>query len=587
MKIFIDQHLRKYQNPGEGFVVSNYISDPRLYVYLMQQIDRDNEIDDLNEKLIDSLILYSLRDTDPALRKYKLFSSEEIAGEVKSLMKFEIERIQSKINKRLIFLSKKPNRKINHHTDINKYCLPYETRLQILADNAKNKISHKAFIYEAENIIRKNLKGEGVCVKDVAGLLESTLEKIYYKQGLEFSEFLLNGGCKDTFESNLYETVSEIVNNSNIIDKNSNKVQSALVMSIRDLLYSSSIDAKSYLRSLSRTYQMLFLLKCEPKIVDYFKSMAGDMRIFVCTSILIPALSEIYLDPQNQRYWSLLKSAKLRGVKLMINETILNELNFHINRSKYIYETEYENNIGFYSDGSADLVDQILVRAFIYALKEEKIKTYDQFLSNYITVNGSQTKQELIDFLAEELGVEFISDNECKVDIDQSDFDALVQEVARYKKSEEKAKADAKVILTIYSLREKNSESKSSLHGYKTWWLSSDTITHKAVSTLFNEKYPVSCYMRPDFLYNYISFTPAKENVKDAYKNIFPNMLGVQISNHIAPEISASIRSAINSHSNQLDGRRRAKIRALVDELKSNPNLKYRNRLKSFFQENV
>jgi len=547
----------------------------------------DAECLNLSEKLIDSLILYSLRDTDPALRKYKLFSSEEIAGEVKSLMKFEIERIQSKINKRLIFLSKKPNRKINHHTDINKYCLPYETRLQILADNAKNKISHKAFIYEAENIIRKNLKGEGVCVKDVAGLLESTLEKIYYKQGLEFSEFLLNGGCKDTFESNLYETVSEIVNNSNIIDKNSNKVQSALVMSIRDLLYSSSIDAKSYLRSLSRTYQMLFLLKCEPKIVDYFKSMAGDMRIFVCTSILIPALSEIYLDPQNQRYWSLLKSAKLRGVKLMINETILNELNFHINRSKYIYETEYENNIGFYSDGSADLVDQILVRAFIYALKEEKIKTYDQFLSNYITVNGSQTKQELIDFLAEELGVEFISDNECKVDIDQSDFDALVQEVARYKKSEEKAKADAKVILTIYSLREKNSESKSSLHGYKTWWLSSDTITHKAVSTLFNEKYPVSCYMRPDFLYNYISFTPAKENVKDAYKNIFPNMLGVQISNHIAPEISASIRSAINSHSNQLDGRRRAKIRALVDELKSNPNLKYRNRLKSFFQENV
>ncbi len=435
----------------------------------MQQIGNDSEINNLNEKLIDSLILYSLRDTDPAIGVDKFLSAEEILDEVRNLLKFEIERIQSEINRRLKVLSKKPSRKINYHTDINKYCLPYDTRLQILANNAKNKIEHESFIEEAEKIIRNNLKGEGVSIRDVAELLGSTLENIYYNQGLEFSEFLLNGGCKDTFENNLHDTVSDIVNNSNIVDKNLNKVKTALVMSIRDLLYSSSIEAKSYLRSLSRTYQMLFLLKCEPSIVNYFLSMAGDMRIFVCTSILIPALSEIYLDPQNKRYWSLLKSANLRGVKLLINETILDELDFHIKRSKHIYETEYARNIDFYSDGSTDLVDQILVRAYIYALKEKRIKTYDDFLSNYITVNGSRTKQELIDFLSAELGIEFISDTqpEYKVEVDQSDFDALVKEVAKYKKSDEKAKADAKIILTIYSLREKNNESRSMLHGYK------------------------------------------------------------------------------------------------------------------------
>lgn len=91
--------------------------------------------------------------------------------------------------------------------------------------------------------------------------------------------------------------------------------------------------------------------------------------------------------------------------------------------------------------------------------------------------------------------------------------------------------------------------------------------------------------MRPDFLYNYISFTPTSENVKDVYKNIFPNMLGVQISNHISPEISASIRNAVNLHKDKLNGRRKAKIRELVDELKTNPNLKYKDRLRSFFQD--
>lgn len=89
-------------------------------------------------------------------------------------------------------------------------------------------------------------------------------------------------------------------------------------------------------------------------------------------------------------------------------------------------------------------------------MKEKKATTYDQFLSNYLTVDGAQTKQELIDFLSEEIGIEFVSDSDCEVDINQSDFDDLVKEVAKYKKSEEKAKADAKIILTIYALREGN-----------------------------------------------------------------------------------------------------------------------------------
>lgn len=90
--------------------------------------------------------------------------------------------------------------------------------------------------------------------------------------------------------------------------------------------------------------------------------------------------------------------------------------------------------------------------------------------------------------------------------------------------------------------------------------------------------------MRPDFLYNYISFTPVQENIKTAYNNIFPNMLGVQISNHISPSISSSIRRAINSHDGKLGGRIKAQIRSLVDDLKTNPDLKYKEKLKSFFQ---
>lgn len=580
---FVKNHLRKYQNPGEGFAVSDYVADPKLYVYLMQQIGRGKEISDLNQSLIDTLILYSLRDTDPD--KNQFLSSKEIADSVRSLINFEIERLQTKINKRLKVLSKKQGRKVNHHKNIDKYCLPYEARLDILTNNARDKALYDHFHKEAEEIIKKNLKAENVRIRDISSLLNKTLEKIYYKQGLEFSDFLLNGGCSDTFEGSLADTVDDILNESSIIDKNRSKVRDSLIVSIREIVYHGTNETKQYLQSLSKTYLMLFLLKCDPKIVEFFQVMAGNLKVFVCTSILVPAFSEIHLEPQNQRYWSLLKAAAARGVKLAVNDSIISELDFHIKRSKHIYDTDYMHNIDFYRDDAEELIDQILVRAYVYALREGKATTYDKFVDNFITVKGDNTRQELIDFLHAEFGIEYLSGAELDVQIDKKDLEDLVAELSKFKKSEEKARTDANLLLTIYAIRKKNGEEKSSLDGYRTWWLSSDTMTHKTVCNLFKTKFPVSCYMRPDFLYNYISFTPAKDSVAAVYQSTFPNLLGIQISNHISPEITASIRHFIKEHSDKMDGRIKAKIRSLIDDLKSNPNLNYKDQLKSFFQE--
>ena len=541
------------------------------------------DIQNLNQDLIDTLILYSLRDTDPD--QNILCSIDEIEASIKSLLNFEIDKIRSKINKRIKKLTKKPDRRVNHHTNVDKYCLPYETRLQIISNNAKDKTLYDIFHNEAEQIISSNLKSESAVVRDIAGLLHKTIEKIFYRQGLEFSNFLLNRGCGDTFEGNLSDTVNEILDESTVIDKNRAKVRNALIVSIRQIVYHGSQDAKQYLLSLSKTYQMLFLLKCDPGIVDFFQTMASNLTIFVCTSILVPAFSEIYLEPQNQRYWSLLKSAKSRGVRLVVNDTIISELDFHIKRSKHIFDIEYANLIDFYSEGAEELVDQILVRAYIYALKEKKVTTYDKFIDNFITINGDNTKQELIDLIYEEFGIQYISKDEIDVEINKDDLDRLVDQLSDFKKSPDKARNDASLILMIYAIRKKCGEEKSSMDGYKTWWLSSDTMTHKSVCSIFKDKYPVSCYMRPDFLHNYIAFTPQKEAVSEVYRRTFPNLLGMHISNHIPSDISVSIRRAIQEHSDKMTGRIKAKIRNLIDKLKSDYKYNYKEELNSFFQD--
>jgi hypothetical protein len=582
---FIARHLREMQKPGKEFVVNDFVKDPKLYVYLMQQMRNDEDVNDLNNKLVDSLILYSLRDTDPAINS--LMSADDVEVAVKSMFDFEVERLRAKINRRLRVLSKKPNRKVNHHKGDDKYCLPYETRLRIISDNVHDKKLYDGFMNEAETIIRKKLKDECVQIKKLTETLKKIIELIYYQQGLEFSDFLLNGGCSDLFESNLSDTVDLVLDSSNIIDKNRNKVKTALIMAIREIVYSGSEIAHNYLKSLSKTYLMLFLMKCDPHIISYFQSMAGKMRIFVCTSILVPALSEVYLEDQNKRYWNLLKSAKLRGVRLLVNDTILDELLAHIKNSYRIFESEYLQNIDAFKKGAEEFVDQILIRAFMYAKNEGKVQSYSKFIDNFITIDSASAKQELIDFISEEFGIDYIprDHTEMKVTIDKEDFTRLFQKLTTVKGSQGKANADANLILTIYALRSAHGEVSSSFEGYKTWWLSSDTSTHKAVTKLFKEKYPVSCYMRPDFLYNYISFTPSKEKVSSLYGNTFPNLLGVQISNHVSPDIGLKIRKLIIEHKEKPNGRIKAKIRHLSDELKAGTGLDYEDRLISFFDD--
>lgn len=404
---FISRYLKEMQRPGKEFVVNDFVKDPKLYVFLMQQIRGNEEVNDLNNKLIESLILYTLRDTDPEINK--MMTADDIEKSVRKMFDFEVERIRSKINKRLKVLSKKSDRKVNHHVTEDNYCLPFETRLRIIADNKKDKELYDGFMIEAENVIKCQLKIEQVQVKALSIILKKIMELIYYKQGLEFSDFLLNGGCSDLFESNLSETVDAVLDESNVIDNNRSKVKAALISAIRKIVYSGSPEAKNYLKSLSKTYLMLFLMKCDPQVISYFQSMAGNMRIFVCTSILVPAFSEVYLEEQNKRYWSLLRSAKSRGVRLLVNDTILDELLAHLKNSYRVFQREYASNIDLFTGGKEEFIDQILIRAYLYAKNEGKIGCYESFLDNFVTIDSPSAKQELIDFLNEEFGIDYVS----------------------------------------------------------------------------------------------------------------------------------------------------------------------------------
>ena len=583
--VFVDSYLHEFQKPGTEVVVADLVGDPRLFVFLRQQWESKRPEDQLDEMLADTLILYALEGTDPDKKLFR--SKTEILERISTHLKFEPKLLAAQIDKRLMFLSSKPNRKINFYRKEDNYCLPFETRQELLAKNLKDKGLHDSFKESVSEKLGFFLK-EKMNV-DLVLLIDSCLNKIFYNQGLEFSELMSSGHSKQAFERSLPETISDVVDSSKVPNPKRELVKQALLATIRDLVYNGTHEQKEFLRSLSNTYMLLFMLQCDPKVATFFTTMAGKLNVYVCTSILLPALSEVLLSCENRRYWNLLVGAHRAGVKLKINDTILDELVGHFRKIKTVFLEEYAKDELEYSDELVALyVPEILIRAYFYGRARDKVQNFDEFLDNFCTPDLRNAKQELIDLLSHEFGIKYIQTKSETVIIDSEEEKSLTAELEKSKGQQQKARNDARLILTIFTLREQNKESDGkNLTGYSTWWLSTDISTQRAVNKLFKEKYQIGCYMRPDFLYNYVALGPSPASVKSAFADIFPNLLGVNISHSLPEEVALTMRKFIHEHSSKNKGRVKSIIRANSDRLKSDPTYQTKAKLESFLNEEL
>jgi hypothetical protein len=584
---FVDTYLHEYSQPGKYHTVANLSEDSRLYVFLGQQFtDRaDLKIDEL---LADTLILYSLEGTDP---DKDIFRTEKFIREhIDKFLKFDPELLAEKIGERLETLSKKP-RKIKFHSGAGGYCLPYETRVEIEQRNLRDEVLFNDFYRQTQDTVKKYFVDIELRVKDIDGLITRVFNQIFYKQGLEFSNFVLHGDSHSVVEQNLDDVIASAVDGSSVIITNKEKVKTALHLAIRDIVYNGTEEQRRFLTCLSNTYLMMFLLQWEPKLTTYFQSLASQLKVFVDNSIIIPALSEFYLNDGNKRHWRLLTGAKKAGISMFINETLLDELVSHFKMISTKYHSLFHEQEEFYLSDAYELlfIDEILIRAYFYGKRNGRVRTFGEFIDNFVDPGLVNTKSELITFLQETFGIKYISNEAWDIQVDQHDLNQLADELLKSKVNKQKAKADAQMILSIYYLRRKNNEdSEQGIFGYKTWWLSKDTATYKAVHKTFGtERFPVSCYIRPDFVYNYIALKPNLNDVKEAYSDIFPTMLGVNLSYHMPREVSQAVQEKLKQYHDKSPVRIKQILKLLSDKLKVDPNLKNRKSVELFLDKEL
>jgi len=584
---FIKDCLHEYSQPGKAYAINDFISDPRLFVFLNQQWDINRGNLDLHAILADTLILFCLEETDPD--KNILKTKDELKNDISKLIKFDFKILMPIIDERLYSLSRKP-RQINYHSNENAYCLPYETRKKICEKNLQDLFLYNQFKSQTEKDFASFLKVSDSTLKNGFSFIEKVLNKIFYQQGLEFSDFVIHGENKDAIEKNMFEIISSVVDDSSGSSEYKASVKEAIILTIRNMVYSGTIEQNQFLKKLSNTYMMMFMLQCEPSLYNYFHTMASKLNIYVCTSIIIPALSEFYLPELNRRHWNLLTGARDAGVTLIINEPILSELASHFRSFIKRYYEQYEDieDVFLNSEEEIQYIDGIMIRAYFYAKSQGKVKNFQKFIDTFINPTLKNIESEIQVWLRDAFDIKFKSDASSFITIDDDDFTSLYEALKKQKPFDAQAKTDSKIILTIQKIREINNETESSgIFGYKTWWLSKDTVTQRVVNSIFRDKYKVSCYMRPDFLYAYISLAPTKSQIDSAYSQLFPTMLGVNISYHLDPAVTKTVHDLIIEHKDKNHSRLASILHTLTEQLKTEPNKISREFIKNHFDSSL
>jgi len=383
--------------------------------------------------------------------------------------------------------------------------------------------------------------------------------------------------------------IALVVDESTVILGHKQEVKNALLMTIRDIVYNGTEPEIQFLRKLSNTYMMLFLLQCDPKLSLFFSTMAAKLKVYVCSSILVPAMSEYYLPRINRRYWNLLRGAHDVGVTLLVNEVIVSEIAAHFKMIATRYANEFSSDEALYLDDEMRTlyVDEIMIRAYLYAKSEKLVPDFGTFLETFVSPSYATLEDDIIAWLAEEFGIRYQASASLGVVIDQDDENRLFYALKAKKPDPASARAKSKLVLTLLALRERNNEKgDAGIFGYETWWLSLDTATQRAVDEVFQGEY-AACCMRSDFLYNYISLAPKQAEIEGTFRAMFPSLIGINLSHHFPSEVVSTVHQQIAAHRAKNPARVRAILRDLAHRLQSDPKSRTRKAVKLYLDEEL
>jgi hypothetical protein len=574
-------------SPGSAKLIdSSYLDSPSIFVFLRQEVERRSGTTGPYDAVVDALILWALEGTDPDLEIF--MTRSEVRGKIESELPIARQMLDQLLDVRIEHLSSKENesgREVRWHRKRDLFCLPFETRESVEEENEIDEsvriCANDAFRSRLTEMNDPALDSDEVeqCVKVVNRAVQLAFER----EGLSFSHFLEESESKENSYS-LSDHVLEAMQVLGVRQADSQRFGEAAYKTIRESIYHSDIREREYFRRLSRTYGLLFTLKCDPAIIKYFQEMSGDLNIYVGADILVKALSERYLHPEDRMIRNMLQMAHEAGARLVLTEPILGEVWNHLKACDQ--EIRYE--LGVVQDEISLEVARgipfILMRAYFYAKLEPEShdgsphtwEQYVQQICNYGDLHRPAGKESVRKYLQTTFSMDFVTKEDLLRVVDINMVNELATKIEPVKRRPELAFNDALMALAIYGIRQETGESTTvSTFGYRTWWLTNESAmlrqTHELVSSHASSRY----MMRPDFLLNYLSLAPSAEHARQTFANVFPTTLSVRLSRRISEEDYVSLIEKVTEWKGLEDGRRSVAISEWTDKLKGDFERQY------------
>ncbi len=595
---FLKPTLAYLSEPGAANVAprASAYADRTLAVFLRQEVDQRRGKSDLLESVADSLIIWALTETDPD--KNIFMKKEELLQKIEGALPSAKQFIRGVLDSRLAKLHAKDGtsgRQVRYHSKQDAYCLPFETRELVRSEN----IDDASLKIEVTNVFIKRFVSLSdhtteVGVDDAVRVCHEVLQRLFEKQGLQVAQFVSDGDQDDDLYSNAALLITQAIDADPKLVGDNSALRRVCTIILRGTFYDGSEEERLYLEKLSKTYVLLLLLKNEPKVVEYFKTISSKFILYVGTDFLVRALSEHYLDIENQATCNLFKILTEAGASLVLTEKTVQELATHIRSQIYEFENTYlhvENRISL---EMVEYIDRILIRSYFYARiapmsdmpPPSGWRSYVENFGSYGSIKTNSGYDELARYLINKFGMIYKSTDDMERMVDSADVEALTSEIVRIKSESGRtgdhlktlAYNDALHVHTIYAARAANAESSpANPFGFRTWWLTLDSGVRRAATGLVAKHFGQRFMMRPEFLLNFISFAPTLSEVSSSYNTIFPSILGVKLSNRVADHTFRDVVKRANEMWSVDEARATAIISTLAEKLKGDTLKIYEN----------
>lgn len=586
---YLEPAIEFLYKPGAADVgerTEEYV-DRTLAVFLRQEVDNRRDKSGLLESIADSLILWALGETDPD--KGIFMTREQMLERIEQTLPAAKQFIHGVLDDRLEMMVQKDvpgGRQIRFYRNEKKYCLPYETRQLVAAENAdddmlKSQVTN-VFLARLEALSEEDTAS---IQNEVVSVCHSSLEGVFERQGLQMAQFVTDGDGDDELYTDVSKILSSIVDRVVATSEDKGRIRRYCLMILRDTFYKSTPVEHEYLLKLSRTYILLLTLKNEPRIVEYFRTLEKSFRLYIGTDFIIRAISEQYLAPEDRATVNLLDILREAGSELILTEKAVEEVETHLRAQILEFENHYamlEHRIPLELVG---YIDRLLIRAYLYSklAPAEGIpspagwRSYIGQFANYGEIKSLTAKSQIAGYFIRRFKMSYETNDEMLVGIDKEELEQISDGIYKIKQESGHAKAEGKLlayndalhILRVFQKRIEFKEGNPGNHwGFQTWWLTQDGKVRRAGAPASAARSGAHFMMRPEFLLSNISFAPELKQVRDSYEKIFPTVLGVRLSARLSQGVFENVMREAKEVSTYDDARAGTMITELTNKLK-------------------